>query len=192
MLSNKIKIFFLAIAFAFLPRICLASLISIQSNTGSNGVFSYNVSAGNESLTFGGDNMLVTKIPSKGILELDSPAGWTSEVESLETAMWFCTNEVCVLSDNPVNFTINSSIAAWTNYSSESELYPAGMVIGEVYETNGTRYSNNSGTNNVIMSENIVGYEKFSFIGPVVPEPFPALIFSLFGLILFYFRAIHN
>ena|GEM_PF-3133051 len=42
----------------------------------------------------------------------------------------------------------------------------------KVYETNGTLYSNNPGTNGLVMSRNNVGYEKFSFAGPVIPEPY--------------------
>jgi len=149
---------------------CFGAMTSVQSGTDSNGFYFYSVAIGDESLTFGGKGILAVRIPSKEILEIFSTEGWTSAV-SENVALWFCTNDNAGITDQPVTFSLRSAVDGWTTYDKTSETYPAGNVFGSVYYTNGNLYTTDSGTNGMISSENIAGYESFGFIGPVVPEP---------------------
>ena len=159
---------------------CNGSMLSVLSSTDSNGVYSYNISVGDESLTFGGSGMLSLQIPSIDIQEIFSPPGWTSAVSD-NIAIWVCTNDNAYITTQTATFSLRSSIAVWTNYSTSSAGYPAGKIIGSVYYTNGILYTIDSGTNDYIMSENIAGYESFDFVGPIIPEP------MLFWLAFLYF-----
>jgi len=149
---------------------CFGAMTSVQSGTDSNGVYFYSVTSGDESLTFGGQGILAVRIPSKEILETFSTEGWTSAV-SENVALWFCTNDNARIADQPTTFSLRSAVSDWTTYDVTSDTYPAGYVFGSVYYTNGNLYTTDSGTNGMVASENIAGYESFGFIGPVVPEP---------------------
>jgi len=149
---------------------CFGAMTSVQSGTDSNGVYFYSVTSGDELLTFGGKGILAVRIPSKEILEIFSTEGWTSTV-SEDVAIWFCTNDNARITEQPVVFSLRSAVDAWTTYDKASEIYPAGNIFGSVYLTNGNLYTTDFGTNGMITSENIAGYESFGFIGPIVPEP---------------------
>jgi len=175
---TKIITFILLILFAaaVIPDNCFGAMISVQSGTDSNGVYFYSIASGDESLTFGGDGILALRIPSQAVQDIFSPAGWTSELSD-NVVIWSCTNNDACIIDQPIVFSLKSSVTEWVNYSTNSDNYPAGKVLGSVYNTNGTLYITDIDTNDFIMSINIAGYESFDFIGPIIPEP--TLLFLL-------------
>ena len=175
--------FAILLAVTVINNNCFGTMISVQSSTDSNGVYSYSVSLGNEPLTFGGEGSLSMQIPSQYVQDIVSPDGWISEL-SEDGVMWSCTNNDARITSQPIVFSLKSSIAGWTNYITSSDDYPAGKVIGSVYNTNGTLYTTGIYTNDFIMSMNIVGYESFSFIGPIIPEPTLLLLITIPLLII--------
>jgi len=175
-MKNLTYIFLFLIAGVICSVDCFASMATVHSGTDSNGVYYYSITSGDESLTFGGVGILAFRIPSKEIIEIFSTEGWTSAISD-NVALWFCTNKNACITDQPVNFSLRSAVNEWTTYNKESEMYPAGKVFGSVYYTNGILYTTDSGTEEMIVSENIVGYESFDFTGPIIPEP--TLLFLL-------------
>ncbi|MCK5851850.1 hypothetical protein KAH27_02365 [bacterium] len=169
-------IFSILFVAAIIPDNCFAAMISVQSSTDSNGVYFYSVTSGDEPLTFGGNEILGLRIPSQAVQDIFSPEGWTSELSD-NVVIWNCTNSDAYITDQPIVFSLTSSITEGTNYSMSSDNYPAGKVLGSVYNTNGTLYTPGIDTNDFIMSMNIAGYESFNFIGPIIPEP--TLLFLL-------------
>ena len=178
---TKIITFIFSVLFAVtvIHENCFGTMISVQSGTDSNGVYFYSITSGDEQLTFGGDGILALRIPSKSVQDVFSPAGWTSELSD-SVVIWSCTNNDACITDQPIVFSLKSSVAEWTNYSTNSDNYPAGKVFGSVYYTNGTLFTTDIDTNDFIMSINIAGYESFDFIGPIIPEP--TLLFLLIAV----------
>ncbi len=155
---------------------CKSVLKTVGSYTDSNGFFRYTVSKGNEPFLFGGGSNLCFRVQSYGTLSAKTPAGWLPTIDSSGIVSWKFTNENVTTIDSPIQFSLQSDITDFVNYNqSESNAdYPLGIIFGNIYNTNGTLYSPNASmsTNYFATSINIAGYERFEFLGPVIPEPY--------------------
>jgi len=187
---NKImkKLFVITIVLFFsLPS--AANLISIISSNDGMGEFTYSVSADSLQFYFGGNtNILKIVVPSAGVVETHNPDGWYSIVDAYNVVTWLCTNSSSwYIDESLLEFKINSIYPASTNYNGPpGSALPKGYVAGEVYNTNYSLYS--SAATNELTSINVVGYEKFEFTGPLIPEPiiYSLLIFLPLMLLLRY------
>ena len=95
-----------------------------------------------------------------------SPPGWTATVNPNEVISWRPTSGPAFLGQPAVTFAVQSSYTDAIAYDQVSGLYERGMVIGVAY---------------TLPDHHAVagGYERFSFLGPEVPEP------SSFVLVVF-------
>jgi len=186
-IMKKLFIIFTTI-FLFSSMLTRANLISVISSHDGTGMFTYSVSSSSSPFYFGGDsNMLKVVIPSAGVMETYSPDGWYSTVDASNIVTWLCTNSSSrYIDESPLEFKIESIYKHSTNYSGHAgTLWQKGYVAGEVYDTNYFLYS--SVTTNGVASINVVGYEKFEFTGPMIPEPALLIIYYL-AFVIYYRR----
>jgi len=165
---------------------CTAALILVESYTDSNGFFRYSVAKGNEPFLFGGGSNLCFQIQSYGALSANSPVGWKSTITDAGIVSWNFTNENATIISNPIQFSIQSDITDFVIYNllEPNANYPSGIIFGDIYSTNGNLYSPNGSpsSNFFATSLNVAGYERFEYLGSVIPEP----IFGIFGIIGFF------
>ena len=150
-----------------------AAMLSVQSSTDSNGLYSYTVTRGLDSYLWGGgSNMLSIVIPTLGLVATYDPPGWVSASNLPDSVVWRYTGtDTWVVENGPVTFSLRSSYPEPALYdgTAGSGMYQRGMVLGEVYTTNRALYQ--SVSSNDVTSVNVVGYERFALLGPAVPEP---------------------
>jgi len=161
-------------------NISVGSLVSVISSNNGSGLFTYKISANEEPYFFGGDtNLLKIVIPSEGVISTFDPPGWTSVIDINDTVIWKCTNSALWYVDNSAHeFSLQSSFLLVTNYIGTD----MGFVQGEIYNTNYSLY--NSAPTNATASINTVGYERFEFEGPMIPEPCFYLLFIICYLLI--------
>ncbi len=168
------NVIFVCIFFA-ICNICNGGLISVESYTDSNGFFRYTVNKGDEPFLFGGGSNLCFQVQSYGASSIIDPSGWQSTMEASEIISWKFTNQNPTTIDSTIQFSVQSDITDFVNYNQmePNVNYPLGIIFGDIYNTNKTLYSPNSGssTNYFTESINVAGYERFEFLGPVIPEP---------------------
>jgi len=173
---------FLIAVVVILCCITNANLISLTNYHNSN-QFHYTFTAGDESYYFGGDtNVFAIHIPSKAVTNVDCPEGWFWYEESDIVSLFSTNSSRFILNTNTWSFVIHSGNNVAATYGIGSPDFPPGIVQGEVYNNNGTIFTPEVTLGN-IGSTNVVGYELFSFIGPV-PEPI-CLWFIFAGLLAF-------
>ena len=177
-------IFLIAVA-VLLCCITNANLISL-TNYQNGTEFHYTFSSGNEPYYFGGDtNVFAIHIPSKAVTNVVCPEGWFWSQES-DIVSLFSTNELqFILNTGTWSFVIHSEQVNGAWYGIGNEGFPPGAIQGEIYSTNGYLFTPEPTLGN-IGSTNVVGYELFSFIGPV-PEPI-CLWFIVAGILAFSSR----
>jgi len=172
---------FIIFSFSFLAK---ASLISVASSNDNSGMFFYSVSSGTAPFYFGGYvNMLKVVIPSAGVLNTYGPEGWYATVDENNIVTWSFTNSyIGFINTSNLVFCIKSVYTLSTNYSGPTgTLWQKGYASGDIYNTNYFLYERP--LTNGIASMNVTGYEKFNFVGPLIPEPFyfrNLLIFTIF------------
>ena len=177
-------IFLIAVA-VILCCITNAGLISL-TNYHNETEYHYTFSAGDEPYYFGGDtNVFAIHIPSMAVTNVECPEGWFWYKESDIVSLFSTNTSQFILNTNTWNFVIHSNYDQATLYGIGSPDFPPGIVQGEVYNTNGYLFTPEVTLGN-IGSTNVVGYELFSFIGPV-PEPI-CLWFIVAGLLVFSSR----
>ena len=113
--------------------------------------------------------MFAIHIPSKAVTNVVCPEGWFWSQESDIISLFSTNNLQFILNTNTWSFVIHSDNNVAATYGAGSPDFPPGAVQGEIYSTNGSIFTPEV-TLGDIGSTNIVGYELFSFIGPV-PEP---------------------
>jgi hypothetical protein len=150
---------------------CSGSMIAVNSSDDGGGLFSYVVTRGADPYLFGGmSSSLFIRVPSYGIVATYDPPGWRSVTTDAHTVTWQYQG-TWVLDSEVVTCALQSVSSSAIDYDDldPSGTYPQGYVMGDVYTTNHQLYSSAGGGD--VTSINVVGYERFQFIGPVVPEP---------------------
>ena len=154
----------------------LAAIVSVSSTNDGAGQYRYVIARGDESVFFGGmSTSLTVIIPSHMIIGATASPGW--QVTTNETSVTALYQGHFVIDDvSAATVTITSAGTVSTPYNDESStgMYQSGWVIGDVYTSNNTLYA--PVASNAVSSVNVVGYERFAFEGPLVPEPAIALI----------------
>jgi len=174
-------IFLIAVA-VILCCITNANLISL-TNYHNGTEYHYTFSSGNEPYYFGGDtNVFAIHIPSMAVTNVDCPEGWFWYEESDIVSLFSTNSSDFILNTETWSFVIHSDYNVAATYGNGSPSFPPGAVQGEIYLTNGSIFTPEVILGN-IGSTNVVGYELFSFIGPV-PEPI-CLWFIIAGLLAF-------
>ncbi|MCX7002339.1 MAG: hypothetical protein NTV22_03590, partial [bacterium] len=118
------------------------------------------------------------------VIGVDSPPGWTASLLSTNTITWRCTNATAVIiNTNALVFTVNSAMDAAIPYDdmADGALYPRGICAGEVFSTNATPVT--ALEEDYVGTVNLAGYERFAYLGPIVPEPASGLVLLVCGLI---------
>ncbi len=178
------KRIFLITAAVILCCITNAGLISL-TNYHSGTEYHYTFSSGDELYYFGGDtNVFAIHIPSKAVTNVECPDGWFWYEESDIVSLFSTNSSRFILNTGTWSFVIHSDDDQATLYGIGSPDFPPGIVQGEVYNTNGTIFTPEV-TVGDIGSTNVVGYELFSFIGPV-PEPICLWMLIAGGLAFFH------
>ena len=179
-------IFLIAMA-VILCCITNAGLISL-TNYQNGTEFHYTFSSGNEPYYFGGyTNVFAIHIPSTAVTNVECPEGWFWCEESDIVSLFSTNSSQFILNTNKWSFVIHSNYGQATVYGTGSSDFPPGIAQGEIYLTNGNLFTPEVTLGN-IGSTNVVGYELFSFIGPV-PEPI-CLWLIVTGLLFFSRRII--
>jgi len=170
--------------------LCNGALTLVDSYTDNNGFYSYTVSSADAPFLFGGDSNLCFQIQSYAVNNIIDPPGWISTINPDEIVCWRVASNNVELIDDPLVFSLNSTMTDWTTYDEVTidATYPKGIVVGDVYNTNGTLYniSRANISNGLVSSVNIAGYERFSFIGPIIPEP--AILTTILFALIFIFN----
>jgi len=178
------QIFLIAVA-VILCCISNANLISL-TNYHNGTEYHYTFSSGNEPFYFGGDtNVFAIHIPSIAVTNVDCPEGWFWYEESDIISLFSTNSSPFILNTGTWSFVIHSDYDVSATYGAGSPDFPPGAVQGEIYSTNGSLFTPEVASGN-IASTNVVGYELFSFIGPV-PEPI-CLWFIVAGILTFSLR----
>jgi hypothetical protein len=155
-----------------------AALLSVQSATDSNGLFTYTVQRGNEPYLWGGSEQLPSVVlPALGVLSVTTPPGWSAITTGATAITWSYTGTgTWFLDSTPIVFTLQSAYPLPVAYDSlaSTALYQQGTVFGDVYTTNLALYT--GAASNETTSVNVVGYERFAFVGPALPEPLTAWV----------------
>jgi hypothetical protein len=161
-------------------NICRGALITVESYTDSNGFYRCTAKKGDEPFLLGGGTNLCFQVQSFNVVSINDPPGWQSTEGASGIISWNFTNENVITIDAPIQFSFQSHNTDFVYYTE----YPLGIIFGDIYNTNGTLYSPNSGpeANNFFTSVNIAGYEQFGYVGPVIPEPMLFWIFLLLVL----------
>ena len=155
-----------------------AAFVSVESASDGNGVFTYSVTKYSESYTLGGsDELFSFTLKAYQVIELFSPAGWTCTNTGNETYTWLCTNtEVSVIGTNALVFSLQSENELSYTFDQPEyiSLYPQGTIAGEIYMEGTIPY--HYPTEDNIAAVNVAGMERFSYTGPILPEPTAALL----------------
>ncbi len=183
------KVALLLCCFLFTLSLCYAQLASLNTTTNGHGLFVYTLSPAGDELVFGGDSNLTFKLSSYAISAVSNPPGWESHIEG-NLVTWFPTNEICLI-DKPLDFTIVSYINDVTTYEelSGTGIYSQATILGNVYETNGLFYQPEMGSSNEVYSINMIGFERLTYFGPVVPEP--VFFLTFLSLVLLRLRRLN-
>ena len=186
---KKLILNFIVVCILFaICNICNGSLISVESYTDSNGFFRYTVNKGNEPFLFGGASNLCFQVQSYSASIIYDPFGWQSTMNASGLISWKFTNQIATTIDLPIQFSMQCDVIDFVNYDQmeQSANYPLGIIFGDVYNTNNTIFSPAGGTT-FSSSVNVVGYERFEFVGPVIPEPSLYLV-AIIGVVPFAVR----
>jgi hypothetical protein len=153
------------------------TFIDVLSYSSGTGYFSYSITNSSINPDFG---FYLTassgriSIQSYGVLEVESPPGWEATVNNSGLVTWRRSDsQGWWIHDTPVTFSLRSSITETTVYSQQDWLpnssvyeYPMGLITGPF-----TQFGNpNNGG---------LGTDRFSFLGPVVPEPSTVVLFAV-------------
>jgi MYXO-CTERM domain-containing protein len=183
MLIPRTLVFLCATCFA-VAATCSGSMIAVDSSNDGGGLFSYVVTRGADPYLFGGmSSSLFIRVPSYGVVDTFDPPGWQSITTDPHTVTWQYLG-TWVLDNETVTCQLQSVSSSGITYDQldPAASYPQGYVMGDVYDTNHQLYTSSGGGD--VTSINIVGYERFSFTGPVIPEPALALL-GLLALAVF-------
>jgi len=148
-----------------------AAMISVDSSHDGGGLFSYVVTRGADPYLFGGmSSSLFIRVPSYGIVDTFDPPGWQSITTDAHTVTWQYLG-TWVLDSEVVTCQLQSVSSSAMTYDEldPAATYPQGYVMGDVYTTNHELYTSSGGGD--VTSINVVGYERFPFTGPLIPEP---------------------
>ncbi len=150
-----------------------AALLSVASATDSNGLFTYTVQRGGEPYLWGGSEQLPSiTLPALGVQSATTPPGWTAVTTGATAITWsYAGTGTWCIDAPPIVFSLLSGYYEPVAYDSLSstDVYQQGTVFGDVYTTNLTPYT--GAASNEVTSVNVVGYERFAFVGPALPEP---------------------
>lgn len=164
------------------------AITALDSSTDGNGRFIYTLRPQSTTKYIGGDSNLALQLQSYYVTSLSNPPGWTSTVDTRHRITWWPTNTSVSLIDSPLAFSIQSSISETTTYNrvDGDADYSQGTLAGYIYSTNGAYYHPDTGHNGMsnIFSANIAAIERFTYVGPLVPEPvsFQGIFFTLVWL----------
>jgi len=155
-----------------------AASVSVESATDGNGAFTYTVTKNPESYSLGGsDGLLSFSLKVYHVIDIFPPAGWTYTNLGNEMYTCYCTNAaVSIIGTNALVFSLQSAstLSYLFDQPEYDSLYPQGTIAGEIY-MDGTipyRYP----TEDSIAAINVAGMERFTYTGPVLPEPTAALL----------------
>jgi len=155
-----------------------AAMLAVTSVTNGAGLYQYHVVRNTDPFLLGGTPELLSfAVHAYHILNVDSPPGWTAALLSTNTVTWRCTNATAdIINTNALVFTVNSAMDAAIPYDdmADGALYPRGICAGEVFSTNATPLT--ALQEDYVSTVNLAGYERFAYLGPIVPEP--ALAFA--------------
>ena len=161
------------IACLLAPLLAQAGMLTVQSTTDSNGMYFYRVSRGTDPVVWGGGGgTLSLTIYSWGVLNTYDPPGWTSVTVTPDVVVWTYADTVpWLVGTESATLSLRSTSPTPVLYdgTASNAVYQQGVLVGQVYSTNGALYQDIP--SNATASVNIVGYERFSLIGPSVPEP---------------------
>ena len=163
-----------------------AAYVSVESDTDNNGSFTYSVTKNPESYTLGGsDGLLSLTLKAYHVIDVTSPAGWTWTNTGAQTYTWICTNAaLSIIGSTPLVFGLESaSILSYTfNNPDYSSLYPQGTIAGEIYMDGSIPFMYPTEDN--VAAVNVAALERFTYTGPILPEPTLALLLPCFLLSL--------
>ncbi len=155
-----------------------ASMLSVSS-TNNNGDYTYSLTAGDEAYWFGGtSDRLHIEFPTLGAYDVIVPPGWSAVMSSNIVACTYTDTTPFVLYTNECEFVVKSEYSEGTVYDGNTPEFPAGKISGDIYTTNKTLYTYTPDS-----PFNVVGYESFSFIGPV-PEPCIGILLVFLALLM--------
>jgi|GEM_PF-591165 len=172
----------LVMAGLVVPATSRASMLAVQSTTDSNGLFTYTVLRGPEPYVWGGSNATLSlAFPVLGMQSASASPGW-SVTSTAAGVIWSYTGAVTWLVDTaPAIFAVSSALVMPVAYDSlaTTALYQQGTLLGDVFGTNQAPYPRS--VSGEVSSVNVTGYERFSFIGPALPEPFLVCALAVLG-----------
>ena len=153
------------------------SLVSVDSTTDGNGLFSYTFHSINTNYIIGvsdGDGGIYMQ--SHGILDVISPPGWAATVDDNEFITWAVSSGTVFVGDPALTFSVRSAYTGSVLYDEWGDgsdpTYLKGFLGGVAYTL-----PDHVGF--------VGGFENFSFLGPqLIPEPGAWAIFALGTLVL--------
>ena len=157
-----------------LSAVCArGALVTVSSSTDNQGSFFYTVSRGAGPFTLGGPADLFSfSVRAYHVIDVISPPGWVAQTKDDDTYTWTCTNAVnAVVNSNELVFGIESGVTIPADYDqlNPTSLFPQGTIGGELYSDDTTPYVPPSLES--VMAVNVIGHERFAYVGPFIPEP---------------------
>ncbi|GEM_PF-1417678 len=161
-----------------------AAMLAVTSVTNGAGLYQYHVARSSDPFLLGGTPELLSfVVRAYHVIGVDSPPGWTASLLTTNTITWRCTNTTTVIiNTNALIFTVTSAMDAIPyDDLADDALYPRGICAGEVYSTNATPVT--ALQDDYVGTINLAGYERFAYLGPIVPEPACGLVLLICGLV---------
>lgn len=151
-----------------------ANTIAVTNLVHSNGWYSFDLVRADAYFQLGGDALMRSLVlHAYQVLEASPPPGWLAQLDS-STLTFVCTNLTLLDATNALRFAFHSAIMAETIYNETDVFvsYPQGIALGELY---GPGAPITPALDGYVASINAGAQERFTFLGPVVPEPLLAL-----------------
>ena len=150
-----------------------AALVDVISDHDGNGNFTYSVIHGGDPYMIGGASELLSfSLHVYNVIDTVCPPGWTCNSPEQGFYTWTATNPVAsIVGSNAVVFGFQSAVIQATSYNEVpfDATYAKGVVVGELYSPGSTRHHLPS--DDSVAAVNIAAQERFTYVGPVVPEP---------------------
>lgn len=161
-----------------------ANTIAVTNLAHSNGWYSFDLIRNDAYFQLGGAALMRSLVlHTYNVLDVVPPLGWNAQQDG-DTLTFMCTNNTLLTFTNSLRFSFHSAIMAETLYNETDvfAVYPQGIVLGELY---GPSAPVTPALDGYVASVNAAAHERFTFLGPVVPEPLLALpmFFLLWRLI---------
>jgi len=160
-----------------------ASTIAVTNLSHSNGWYSFDLIRNDAYFQLGGDALMRSLVlHTYHLLDAVPPASWRAQFDD-SMLTFICTNDLLLGFTNALHFAFHSDIIAETLYDEPDVFaaYPQGVALGELH---GPSDPVTPVLDGYVASVNAAAVERFSYLGPIIPEPA-----FLFTCCLPFFRA---